>query len=88
MIDKFFTDIETECISDNSQEVYDNLQNNKIGNITIMMGVAMLALIIIPNPIWGRILFLACSIIVLLIGFALKRNVNIKIKPSILHMKQ
>ncbi len=71
-INSFFENIETECLSDGEQDRFDKLQQDKLGTITMMMGGGVLAMTLLPNPLWGRILFLACATVILLIGYLLK----------------
>jgi len=38
------------------------------------MGVGLAVMILIPNPIWGRLTFFACGAVLLLIGVLLKKS--------------
>ena len=70
----FFKDLETPVIADFEQDSYDRQQRRKLGTIVSYMGVGLLAMILIPNPTWGRVIFLACAAILILIGYILKRS--------------
>ncbi|GAB2648266.1 sodium:solute symporter family protein [Vibrio panuliri] len=71
-VEKFFVDLETEFVSDDKQKEFDKLQSTKLGNITLMMGGALFLMCLIPNPLWGRVLFALCGLSVLFIGYLLK----------------
>ncbi|PSU33657.1 hypothetical protein [Photobacterium lutimaris] len=77
-VDTFFENIETECVADGSQDEFDKMQREKLGSITMMMGVGLLAMVLLPNPLWGRALFLGCSGIILLTGYLLKKSAQRK----------
>ncbi|SHI60648.1 Sodium/glucose cotransporter [Vibrio aerogenes CECT 7868] len=71
---EFFKDVDTECIADDGQDVVDRMQRNKLGTLVTYMSFGMLLMVLIPNPLWGRILFFCCAAAVFLVGFALKRS--------------
>ena len=70
----FFADFETPVESDDKQSEFDRQQREKLGSMVIIMGAAMSLMTLIPNPGWGRLLFAACSLSILLIGFGLRRS--------------
>lgn len=84
----FFKDVETPVVADDEQDEFDRLQRSKLGHITLMMGVGLMLMILIPNPLWGRLLFAACAGAILLVGYLLKRSAGIApqaktiLKPS------
>ncbi|TWI53689.1 SSS family transporter [Pseudomonas duriflava] len=75
---KFFTDIETPVVAESDQDVYDRLQRNKLGQITLMMGAGLMLMVLVPNPLWGRLLFAACAASILLFGYFLKRSAGVE----------
>ncbi|MEM7277353.1 MAG: transporter [Pseudomonadota bacterium] len=75
--EKFFVDFETPVISDNEQSTYDRQQRNKLGTMVLIMGAAMSLMVLIPNPAWGRLLFAACALSILLIGMGLRKSARI-----------
>ncbi|MGR5140153.1 sodium:solute symporter family transporter [Photobacterium sp. DNB23_23_1] len=81
-VTKFFENVETECIADDNQDEFDKMQREKLGTITIMMGTGLLAMTLLPNPLWGRFMFLCCAGIILLAGYLLKKSANIKPQPA------
>lgn len=73
-IQDFFKDIETPVIADDEQDTFDRMQRNKLGHITLMMGAGLMLMVLLPNPLWGRVLYAACAGSILLIGYLLKRS--------------
>ena len=73
---QFFADLETPVISDGVQSDYDRQQRSKLGAMVIAMGIGMLLMTFIPNPFWGRLLFLVCSLSLLFIGVGLRKSAN------------
>lgn len=88
-IDEFFHNIETPVIADSEQDEFDKLQRQKLGQITLMMGGGLLLMVLLPNPVWGRLLFGACAAVILLVGYLLKRSAGQSpaLKPQIQTMK-
>jgi len=72
--DKYFTDLETPVVSDEQQSDYDRQQRDKLGTMVIVMGTGVLAMTLMPNPMWGRILFALCAAVILAIGAGLRRS--------------
>ncbi|MGR5063460.1 sodium:solute symporter family transporter [Photobacterium sp. DNB22_13_2] len=72
--DKFFKDVETPIISDVEYDAIDAEQRNKLGSMVMYMSFGLLAMMVIPNPLWGRVMFLLCAITIYVIGWALKRS--------------
>ncbi len=73
---KFFSDLETPVISDESPTETDRQQRNKLGTMVIVMGTGIMLMTLIPNPVWGRLLFGLCSLSILIIGTSLKLSAN------------
>ena len=71
---RFFADLETPVVSDDMQDEYDKQQRNKLGTMVIIMGTGMLLMTLIPNPVWGRLLFALCAASILVIGTSLKMS--------------
>jgi Na+/proline symporter len=70
----FFTDLETPVVADEDQGGYDQQQRDKLGTMVMLMGGGILLMALIPNPMWGRLIFVMCSLSISAIGFLLKRN--------------
>ncbi len=73
----FFTDLETPVVSDDKQSDYDRQQGNKLAPMVIIMGTGLLFMALIPNPLWGRLLFVLCAVTILLIGVSLRTRARI-----------
>jgi Na+/proline symporter len=80
--DHFFEDFETPVIADFDQDDVDRQQRTKLGNMVISMGIALMLMALIPNPLWGRLIFVSCSLVLSIIGFLLKRSAKIKTTDS------
>ena len=72
--ESFFVDLETPVIADDFQDEYDRQQRSKLGSMVMVMGMGILLMALIPNPIWGRIVFLLCALVIATIGFLLIRS--------------
>ncbi len=78
----FFKEIVTPVIADDEQDDYDRQQRDKLGSMVIFMGAGISFMMLIPNPMWGRLVFLICSLVILTVGFLLKRGAKPKSKVS------
>jgi Na+/proline symporter len=76
--DRFFGDLETPVIADFEQDDYDRQQRHKLGSMVMFMGCGVFAMMLIPNPIWGRMVFVLCALAILTIGFLLKRSAKLQ----------
>ncbi|MGF1684472.1 sodium:solute symporter family protein [Photobacterium minamisatsumaniensis] len=76
--DKFFKDVETPIISEDEYDAVDAEQRNKLGSMVMYMSAGLLAMTLIPNPLWGRVVFLLCAMTIFIIGWALKKSSVIK----------
>ena len=72
--DRFFADLKTPVIADEHQDEVDKQQRLKLGNMVIFMSVGILLMTLIPNPLWGRLIFACCALAIFIIGFLLKRS--------------
>jgi Na+/proline symporter len=72
--DRFFDDLDKAVVADFEQDEYDKQQRHKLGSMVIFMGSGVFAMILIPNPLWGRMVFVLCALAILTIGFLLKRS--------------
>jgi len=74
----FFIDIETPVVADGAQDDYDQQQRDKLGIMVMVMGLGILMMVLIPNPISGRAIFLFCAIGIFSIGYLLKRSAKLR----------
>lgn len=77
--DEFFRDLERPEITDDTPTEADLNQRNKLGDIVTVGGLGMFAMVLIPNPLWGRLTFLLCALSVLAIGLLLKRSARVRV---------
>ena len=70
----FFRNLEKPVIADDLQDDIDREQRNKLGGMVIYMGAGILLMALIPNPPWGRLIFILCSLFICFIGILLKRK--------------
>ncbi|MFK7971247.1 MAG: transporter [Bacteroidia bacterium] len=80
--DRFFEDLQRPVVADGQQGEFDHKQRLKLGMMVIIMGAGILLMALIPNPLWGRAIFVACALIIATIGLLLRRSARIKI-PSV-----
>ncbi len=81
----FFVDLETPVVADDRQDEYDRQQRDKLGTMVIVMGTGVLLMTLIPNPLWGRVVFALCSGAILTVGVLLRlsaRAVRAPVHPS------
>ena len=71
---RFFEHLETPVIADDQQDKFDQQQRNKLGTMVICMSAGILLMGLIPNPFWGRMIFVLCALVISTIGFLLKRS--------------
>lgn len=75
---RFFADLETPVIADVKQDEYDRRQRHKLGLMVIFMGLGMIFMVLIPNPMWGKMVFLLCALVILTIGVLLKKSAALR----------
>ncbi|APP04161.1 transporter [Vibrio harveyi] len=76
-VDRFFNNLATPLVSDSTeQKKLDNKQRQMLGSLIAVSGVGVMAMFLLPNPFWGRMIFVFCGVIVLGIGVALMRAVD------------
>jgi len=74
LTDNFFRNLETPVIADAQQDTFDRQQRNKLGTMVICMSSGILVMALIPNPLWGRLIFVICAMIISGIGLLLKQS--------------
>ncbi len=69
---RFFQNIDTPLINESeSQHNLDNRQRMLLGRMIAVLGVFVIALTALPNPLWGRLVYTGCGAIILFVGFLL-----------------
>lgn len=75
--DEYFKNLDTpvEAITEHHGDYsYRAEQSFKLGIVTLVIGVGIILLTFVPNPVWGRLMFLGCGAIVSFIGYSLYRQ--------------
>ncbi|QLK44206.1 transporter [Vibrio owensii] len=76
-VDRFFNNLATPLVSDSTeQKKLDNKQRQMLGSLIAVSGGGVMAMFLLPNPFWGRMIFVFCGVIVLGVGVALMRAVD------------
>ncbi|MEO9275513.1 transporter [Marinomonas sp. 5E14-1] len=76
-VDLFFNNLATPLVSEGSeQKALDNKQRKMLGTLIAIAGIGVMGMCIIPNPLWGRAVFLLCGVIVLAVGLLLVKAVD------------
>ena len=71
-VDRFFTNINTPLVKQEGEHAHlDNRQRILLGRMIAVAGILIIAMMAIPNPFWGRLVFLSCGSFVFIIGFML-----------------
>ncbi len=72
-IEKFFYNVTTEIIVEDTplSITMDNRQNSILGKMLAISGICVLSLMLVPNPLWGRLLFAILAGMLILLGGAL-----------------
>jgi Na+/proline symporter len=71
-VDRFFTNINTPLNKEAGDHVHlDNRQRILLGRMVAIAGMLIMAMMALPNPLWGRIVFLVCGAFVFVVGFML-----------------
>lgn len=78
---RFFADLKTPVIAGDDQDDYDRQQRHKLGTMVVFMGAGVASMTLIPNPLWGRIMFALCATAILSIGLFLKKSAKFQLQP-------
>lgn len=77
-LDHFWKDVATPVVESAGQDEMDRQQRNLLGKLILVFGALVTAMILIPNPFWGRMAFLFCGAVVVTVGVALLRSAKVK----------
>ncbi len=76
-VDRFFTNINTPLRKKEGDHAHlDNRQRILLGRTIAAAGVLVIAMMALPNPLWGRLVFLGCGSAVILVGVLLFTSVT------------
>jgi Na+/proline symporter len=75
---RFFEDLDMPVVADDQQDEIDRQQRSKLGGMVMVMSVGIMLMVLIPNPLWGRLMFVVCSLIIGTIGYLLRYSAKNK----------
>lgn len=82
-VDQFFENLATPLVADSTaQKKLDNKQRRMLGSLIAVAGVGVMAMFALPNPMWGRLVFVLCGFIVLAVGLLLVKSVDDKVEAE------
>lgn len=82
-VDKFFNNLATPLVAEsNEQKKLDNKQRRMLGSLIAVAGVGIMTMFVLPNPMWGRMVFVLCGLIVLSVGLLLVKAVDDKVEQQ------
>lgn len=89
-INKFFSNVDTPVVVEESAETrqMDRKQHYLLGRVLLMASGALTLLVLVPNPLWGRVLYLLMAAIVGFISFLLLRAAKVKDEDKALVLSQ
>lgn len=71
-VNRFFTNIHTPLKKEEGDHVHlDNRQRILLGRMVAIAGLLVMAMMALPNPLWGRLVFLCCGAVVFTVGVML-----------------
>lgn len=76
--ERFFENLETPVFADEFQDEADKQQRLKLGNMVMVISTGILLMLFIPNPLWGKLLFVACAVSIFTLGFLLRKSAGNK----------
>ena len=74
---RFFEDLHRPVVSDLEQVEVDRQQRIKLGTMVLCMSAGILLMSLIPNPLWGRFMFVICALSIATIGYLLRRSARV-----------
>ncbi|MEZ9659685.1 sodium:solute symporter family transporter [Vibrio sp. 10N.261.52.F3] len=82
-VDTFFNNLATPLVSESTaQKKLDNKQRHMLGSLIAVSGVAVMAMFALPNPFWGRMMFVLCGGIVFVVGLLLVKAVDDSVEDA------
>jgi SSS family transporter len=76
-VNTFFVNRDTPVVTDDDEHLaVDNRQRNILGYLIIVAGLGVTLMFLLPNPFWGRMVFVLCGGIILMIGLLLVGSIQ------------
>ena len=71
-VKRFFSNINTPLHKAEGEHAHlDNRQRILLGRMVAVAGILVIAMMALPNPLWGRLVFLGCGSVIFFVGFML-----------------
>ncbi len=71
-VDRFFHNLDTPLVNETEQQhQLDNRQRILLGRMIAVLGTFIIAMMFLPNPMWGRAVFALCGTVVFVVGLLL-----------------
>ncbi|MFA0439033.1 transporter [Vibrio sp. 10N.286.49.C2] len=82
-VDKFFNNLATPLVAESTeQKKLDNKQRRMLGSLIAVAGVGVMTMFVLPNPMWGRMVFVLCGVIVFSVGLLLVKAVDDSVEDA------
>ena len=83
-VDKFFGNLSTPLVAESAeQKILDNKQRQMLGKLIAVAGVGIMLMALLTNPMWGRLVFILCGVIVSGVGVLLVKAVDDKVEQQV-----
>ena len=82
-IDEFWQDVDTPVVECEGQDIVDRQQRSMLGKLILIFGALVTAMILIPNPFWGRIAFLFCGAVIFTVGWLLLKSAKVGLETQV-----
>jgi Na+/proline symporter len=84
-INKFFSNVDTEVVVEESEAslAMDNKQRDMLGKMLLIAAAFLACLVLVPNPAWGKFLFIIIASILAGIGYLLIRASKSTMKKAV-----
>ena len=63
----------------------DRQQRHMLGKLILVFGAAVSAMVLIPNPFWGRMAFVFCGLVIVTVGGLLLKSAKRKEDIAVSH---
>ncbi|MDG3086309.1 Na+:solute symporter [Vibrio hannami] len=82
-VDKFFENLDTPLVAESiAQKKLDNKQRQMLGKLIAVAGLGIALMCLLPNPMFGRFIFILCGAIVGGVGLLLMKAVDKSIEGA------
>ena len=71
---EFWSDVATPVIEEEGQDEMDRQQRDMLGKLILVFGALVTAMVLIPNPFWGRMAFVFCGAVIVTVGSLLLKS--------------